>query len=195
MADMTERLSNLAERLDRIEAYEQIRQLAARYGAGLDARDIDAVVALYVDDGRPVWFGRVPEGVPGGAVLRAAYRASQSRYSQSQHFMCNHVIDLDDGDHARGIVYALVHQELGDHWTVAAMQYWDRYERHDGRWLFSERRPHSWYFTEWELKPTGPLKSRPPGQEPRKAQLPEAFPTWKPYWDSIAADPPTTEGI
>jgi ketosteroid isomerase-like protein len=177
-------------RVARLEACEQIRQLASRYGAGLDARDIDAVVALYVDDGRPVWFGHSPSGVPGGSALRTAYRASQSRYSQSQHFMCNHVIDIDDTDHASGVVYGLVHQELGEHWTIAAMQYWDRYERHEGRWLFAERRPHIWYLTEWLHPPTGPLKVAVPGTEPTKASLPDAFRTWKPYWDSIAADPP-----
>jgi ketosteroid isomerase-like protein len=183
-------MDDLAARLDRLEAYEQIRQLAARYGAGLDARDIPAVVDLYVDDGRPVWFGHHPDGVAGGEALRTAYRGSQSRYSQSQHFMCNHVIDLDDADHAHGTVHALVYQELDEHWTIMAMQYWDRYERVDGRWLISERRPHSWYVTEWNQAPTGPLKSRPPGSEPAKASLPDAFPSWRPFWDSIAADPP-----
>jgi hypothetical protein len=101
--------------------------------------------------------------------------------------MCNHVIDLDDRTHAHGIVYALVHQELGEHWTIAAMQYWDRYESVNGSWYFAERRPHAWYYTEWEHKPTGPNKMRRPGHPPQPAPLPGAFPSWKPFWDSVNA--------
>jgi hypothetical protein len=173
--------AELLTRIGRLEAAEQIRQLAARYGLAIDARDIDAVVALFVDDGRPVFF-RNDNGTPGGQALRDSYHVSQSRYTCSQHFMGNHVIDIDDDDHAHGVVYAFVHQELGDHWTVAAMQYWDKYERVDGRWLFAERRPQSWYFTEWENKPVGPHKMRFPGQPATDASLPAAWPSWDEFW-------------
>ena len=36
--------------LARLKATEEIRQLASRYAVALDARDIDALGALYVDD-------------------------------------------------------------------------------------------------------------------------------------------------
>src|SRR6185436_19259976 len=38
--------------VDRLLAYEEIRQLAARYAVATDARDLDALVALFVDDVR-----------------------------------------------------------------------------------------------------------------------------------------------
>src|SRR5262249_40565635 len=41
-ADMTD--------LERLLAYEEIRQLAARYALAVDARDLDALVELFVDD-------------------------------------------------------------------------------------------------------------------------------------------------
>jgi hypothetical protein len=143
-------------------------------------------VALFVDDGRLVFY-REGGGTPGGEALAASYRQSQRRYTNSQHFMCNHVIDVDDDDHAHGVVYALVHQELGEHWTVAAMQYWDRYERVGGVWLFAERRPQAWYFTEWEHKPVGPHKMRHPGRTPVDASLPEAWPSWGRFWAEVEA--------
>ena len=88
--------SELAARVARLEAVEAIKQLAARYGFGLDARDIDAVVALFVDNGRPVFLNDGSSGPAGGAELRDHYMRSQRRYTNSQHFMCNHVIDILD---------------------------------------------------------------------------------------------------
>ena len=38
--------------VDRLMATDSIRQLASRYAVSMDARDIDALVSLYVDDVR-----------------------------------------------------------------------------------------------------------------------------------------------
>ena len=142
------------------------------------------VVDLFVDDGRPVFLRDGDTGPSGGDTLRDYYNRSQRRYSNSQHIVCNHVIDIDDEDHAHGVVYCIVHQELDETWTICAMQYWDRYERVGGRWRFAQRRPHSWYYTDWEHPPVGPLKMRVPGQEPQVASLPDAWPSWNAFWAS-----------
>ena len=42
--------TDVERRLDRLEAYEQIRQLAARYALALDSRDVPTLVSLFVDD-------------------------------------------------------------------------------------------------------------------------------------------------
>ena len=42
--------SVVADRLDRIESSLAIGQLPSRYAMALDARDLDALVALFVDD-------------------------------------------------------------------------------------------------------------------------------------------------
>ncbi|HUV10386.1 MAG TPA: nuclear transport factor 2 family protein, partial [Acidimicrobiia bacterium] len=39
-------------RIDRLLAYEEIRQLVARYAVATDARDLDSLVALFVGDVR-----------------------------------------------------------------------------------------------------------------------------------------------
>ena len=53
--------------LDRLLAYEEIRQLAARYALALDSRNLDDLVALFVDD---VQVGRETFG---RAALRAEF--------------------------------------------------------------------------------------------------------------------------
>jgi hypothetical protein len=171
---------DLAARVARLEAFEQIRQLAARYGLAADSRDIDGLIDLFTDDDRE----HFQEGIRGREALRGYYNESQRRYSNSQHFMCNHVVDVLDEDHATGVVYAYVEQELGDKWTVLALQYWDTYERQGDRWLFAERRAKPWYFTEWDEKPTGPMKMRFPDRPHGEAPLPQAWPTWDKFWSS-----------
>jgi hypothetical protein len=115
--------------------------------------------------------------------------ASQSRYVNSQHFMCNHVIEVLDADHATGVVYALVHQEADGRWSVTALQYWDRYERVDGRWRFAERRMLPWYITGWEDKPVGPHKLVGADGSRAEAPLPAAWPSWGAFWREVGAAP------
>ncbi len=173
--------TGLEKRIERLEAIEQIRQLASRYAAGLDARDLDAVVGLFVDDGRKVFY-RGQDGVAGGEALKASYNVTQRRYTNSQHFVGNHVIEIDDDSHAHGAVYCRVEQELDDKWTITQMHYQDRYERHGGRWYFAERRTASWYFTEWNEPPAGPRKLRYPDRPHEEASIPRAWPSWDKFW-------------
>ena len=189
-------MPTLEKRIARLEAAEAIRQLASRYGQAIDARDIDTVVTLFVNDGRPVFFRGNDGGTPGGKALWNSYQISQRRYTCSMHFIGNHVIEIDDDNHAHGIVYCSVEQELLPHWTITAIQYWDKYERVDGRWLFAERHGMSLYTTPWESSPVGPLRNRPPGRAPSEGSLPYAYPTWGKFWTNppraAIANPPTT---
>ena len=43
-------MSDVEVRLERLEAYEQIRQLVARYALAVDSRDIATLVGLFVED-------------------------------------------------------------------------------------------------------------------------------------------------
>lgn len=195
--------SDIERRLARLEAIEEIRQLPVRYAVGLDMRDIDAVVALFVDDGRKVFFRNDDDGIAGGDELRRSYFLSQSQYTNSQHFVLNHRIEVDDETHAHGLQYGLVEQEIDDRiWTICATTYTDRYERVDGTWMFAERRGRPWYFTSWNEPPVGPEKLKWPAEfapaffdedgapatEARtheRAIIPTAWPTWSRFWDEV----------
>ena len=61
------------------------------------------------------------------------------------HQIVGHSFDLIDEDHATGTVYCRAEHERGDRWVVAAMVYFDRYERRDGQWLFAQREFDFWY--------------------------------------------------
>lgn len=85
-----------ADRLDRLESIEAIRQLVARYALATDSRDLDALVSLFVDD------VRVGADARGRDALRAFFDRSLREVGVTILFVGNHVIDFDDPDHARG---------------------------------------------------------------------------------------------
>jgi hypothetical protein len=171
--------STVDERLDRMESYAAIRQLVSRYARALDARDMDVVVSLFNPDVR----------VGGDAVGRDALKewmsTLMSQMRTSVHLVANHVIDFHDADHASGIVYCRDELERPDtgEWAVGTIQYWDDYLRIDGTWCFDRRRLHRWYLVDWLERPT-PGAGVNDFSHIRERQLPDAYPTWKAFWDS-----------
>ena len=144
------------EQLDRLLAYEAIRQLAYRYAVAVDARDTAAVAAMFVED------VQVAPGVTGRAALQASYDELLADQRASILNVGNHVIDLEDANHARGIVYCRAELDVGDEWIVQQIAYHDRYERHDGRWLFRGRRHLLFYGADMFTRPN----TLPPATKP-----------------------------
>jgi uncharacterized protein (TIGR02246 family) len=160
----------------RLLAYEEIRQLAARYALATDSRDLDTLVGLFVDD---VQVGREQFG---RAALRASFDASLRTLGITILNVGTHVIDLVDDDRATGHVYCKGEIQDGERWIHQAILYRDTYERRDGRWFFVRRRHDLWYGAEVG---TSPLRL-PPANWPEHhdgiGTVPGVFPTWGPYW-------------
>jgi hypothetical protein len=168
--------TDLAARLDRIEAELAIGQLAARYAEAVDSRDLEALGELFVAD---VDNGR--HGV-GRDVLRGWFREVLTGFYRSMHFVCGHVIDILDADHATGSVYCRAEHEDGEAWVVMAIRYLDTYRRDYGIWYFERRRLQPWYSADSLQHPNDGPFSRWPGREPQRMRLPADFPTWEPFW-------------
>lgn len=171
--------ATIEERLDRLEALEQIRQLPAKYTLALDMRDFDALVNLFVDD-----VG-VPGRQQGRQALKRWYADTMRPIPGSFHGINGHVIDLEGGDLATGIVYSRNDLDLGDAWMHELMLYLDRYERRDGIWHFQRRSPLYWVHTDPNVAPLGEAKLRRPGAaEARRGGYHDAFPSWAEFWDN-----------
>lgn len=179
-------MEDLAQRVDRLESRESIRQLVSRYAVLIDSRDLDGLTDLFVDDTRVT---RTERGRP---ALRALLEDLCRQFTTSIHFVGNHTIDFIDDDHAEGVVYSRAEHEYGEQWIVMAIQYWDRYERRDGRWQFTGRQVKHWYAVDMLERPTGPDKSRWPVSGPHT--IPEAYESWRRYWDDSAQDPSNAGG-
>jgi SnoaL-like domain len=136
--------ATVEERLDRMESLASIRQLAYRYALALDARDMDVMAALFVPD------VRVGRGEVGRAALRRWFTEVMQASRTTVHLVANHIVDFDDADHARGIVYCRDQLERPStgRWEIGDLQYWDDYVRVDGEWCFRRRKFHRWYLVD-----------------------------------------------
>ncbi len=178
------------ERLDRLESLAEIQQLPVRYALALDSRDMDMMVSLFVPDVR---VGREEHGRD---ALRAWFVKTLSEPKVSVHFVGNHIIDFDDADHARGIVYC--HDELGrpnGGWDEGMLQYWDTYVRVDGpegpEWCFDRRKFLRWYMVDALERPAHGAGVGEGHDSLTTNQLPDAFESWRRFWDEVGVDPLT----
>lgn len=166
--------------LERLLAYQEIRQLASRYALCVDSRDLDGLVRLFVPDVR---VGRERSGRD---ALRADFDRSLRSVGVTFLNTGNHVIDLVDRDHARGVVYCRGEIQDGgpesDRWIIQAIQYHDRYERRDGEWLFVRRRHHLVYGAELGSNPLELPPADWPSSQTGIGTLPHELDSWKRFW-------------
>ena len=168
--------------VERLLAYEEIRQLAARYSICADARDLDGLVSLFVPD------VRVGRDRSGHEALKADFDRSFRQVGITFLNVGTHSIDLIDGDHATGIVYARGEIQDGgpesQRFIVHAIQYHDSYERRDGRWLFVRRKHFLVYGAELGVNPLTLAPANWPASQTGLGSHPQALASWKRFWDS-----------
>ncbi|HKK52915.1 MAG TPA: nuclear transport factor 2 family protein [Myxococcota bacterium] len=176
---MTWRPVSSEDRLDRLESLEEIRQLVAKYCLALDMRDLDALCGLFPED------VRVSRSASGRRALKRWFdQTLREQFTGTAHVTGNHIIEFEDREHARGLVYSRNEHETGDQWIIMTMTYWDRYERLDGVWRFRRRLPLYWYATDLNAPPIGPQKMRWPGREPYEGGYADFWPSWEAFWSS-----------
>ncbi len=175
---------DLTARIERLESVEEIRQLVAKYCLALDVRDADSWVNLFPADVR---VGRDETGRR--ALKRWFDSTMRDQFEGTAHVTGNHIIELIDGDHARGVVYSRNEHECGNEWVIMTMMYWDDYERIDRRWYFRRRLPLYWYATDLNKPPTGRHKMRWPGREPYEGEWETFWPTYQEFWAQRLEEP------
>lgn len=164
------------DRLARLVAHDEIRLLASRYAVAVDSRDLDALVALFVDD---VQVGR---GRRGREALRASFEQSLASVGVTMLHVGTHQIDLAGPDDATGLVYCLGQVADGSRWIHQSILYRDTYARRDDAWLFVRRVHELWY---GQAAPANPLEQRPadwPAHPDGRGTVPESFPSWDRFW-------------
>ncbi len=83
----------LAQRIDRLESLDEIRQLVAKYSLSLDMRDLDAHVNLFAAD------IRVSREATGRAHLKRWLDDTlRLQFIGTSHHIGNHIIEFEDAD-------------------------------------------------------------------------------------------------
>jgi len=127
-------LQDLANRIDRLETIEAIKQLKATYCGICDANhDPDRITTIFSEDGE--WEGRGIGHAKGHAEIRELFVGFQRAISYSQHMVINPVIHVD-GDRASAIWYFFGPFTMRDgnqaKWQAA--RYHDDYVKVNGEW-------------------------------------------------------------
>ena len=127
----------------------EFRELAYRYARSADRRRYDdfleittpdAIIAVHYGDPAEV---EASHSMQGHAQIPKAMSGLEM-YSKTMHVVANQLVELDGADRASGETYCVAHhlyEEGGvviDH--TMYIRYQDKFERRNGRWLFSERR-------------------------------------------------------
>jgi hypothetical protein len=163
------------QRVDRLWAAHEIRQLTYRYAYAFDSRDFEEFRTLWADTDEPA---ELPV-LDGHFCRSAAFEQAALELGPTFLFVGNHLIDFGDDDHAAGRVYCMCQQEVGGAFIDQSILYRDRYVRQDGRWLF-ESREHLLFF--------GQSRDRNPYEQPAanwpenahgRGTLPDGFETYR----------------
>jgi hypothetical protein len=164
--------------VDRLLAYEEIRQLTARYAVAMDSRDLDAMAVLFVEDYRH-WDGQIGREAL-RSVLEEAFRSGMGGDVLFAH-NGTHLINLVDSDHAFGTLYT--HAQFGgvDSWIHQTIVYQDNYERRDGIWYFSYRDHQLIYGLEVDDRPLDQSPARWPENVVGLGSMPYNWRTWRDF--------------
>ena len=128
--------STLAERIDRLEQIEALRQLKYRYCAAVDANyDADAIAAMFTEDG--VWDGAQLGHYVGREAIRESFRDPNRTVQWMGHGVYNPIIEVM-GDRARCQWYMWLPKILidGASHSFQGGAHDDRCRRIGGQWFF-----------------------------------------------------------
>lgn len=177
-------MPTLENRIARLEAESQIRQLIARYCFTIDDRDIPAIRALFTPDA----VLKSADGVMGATGIDDIMTQYDGRFDvlgPGHHFMHDVQIDFvgDGSQEATGRVIG--HAELwrNNQMMVTAIRYSDRYRNTADGWKFAERTIGFLYYVPISEYPNilaTPLRNHA-YPEPMPADFPERLPTWIAY--------------
>lgn len=132
--------TDLEQRIARLEAIEEIKQLKARYCEICDDdHNPDRIASVFAPDG--IWEGAGFGKAQGHEAIRELFRGFQKLISFSQHNVMNPQIEVN-GDRATGSWYFLgpftFRKNNENKWLV--LRYDDDYVRIDGEWKYQHLR-------------------------------------------------------
>ena len=176
---------DFAQRIARLEARAEIRELVARYCFNIDARDVDGIGQCFTRGGTFRSLDGVMNAVGREAVI-AQFHGRFAVLGPSNHFTHDQTIDFDANDSACATGTVNSHAEVvrNDEPLLASLRYHDEYSLEEGRWRFHVRTLAFFYYlrpADYAQAMTGSLRNRA-YPEPQPADFPERLDTWQRYY-------------
>lgn len=133
-------LAKLEQRITRLEAIEEIKQLKARYCEICDhGHDPEEIITIFTEDG--IWEGEGIAQVTGHAEIKALFSTFQETISFSQHMVQNPIIELNgDRASARWYFFGMFTFAKNDQARWQAARYHEDYVKAGGIWKISHLR-------------------------------------------------------
>ena len=131
---------------ERIEIEQACERLVMAYTHHVDHGEASRIADLFAEDGCWVAAGVEMEGRD---QLRAGFaRREANRGRMSRHVCTNFLCEIDDADHARGVVYLSLYRHDGEEGRpvsplegpVLIGEYQDRFVRTPAGWKIATRR-------------------------------------------------------
>jgi ketosteroid isomerase-like protein len=125
-----------------------IRELVEAYAHCADRRDAKGQMSLFTPDTHFVVYMHAKNPAPSQELhsreALAPVFADLNQYAATMHFVGQSTIFTLTGDRATGEAYTLAHHLTIEgekrRLMIAALRYADTFVKHDGAWLFAERR-------------------------------------------------------
>ncbi|MBS0394223.1 MAG: nuclear transport factor 2 family protein [Proteobacteria bacterium] len=176
--------ATLEQRIARLEARAEIRELVGRYCLAVDERDLAGIAECFAHEG----IMRSLDGVMnahGRAEVIEQFHGRFAVLGPSNHYTHDHLIWFDPAaaDRARGLLNTHAEVVRNGEFLVASLRYHDRYCLEDGRWRFAERALAFFYYArpgDLAGVMASPLRNRA-YPEPVAADFPERSPHWVAY--------------
>jgi 3-phenylpropionate/cinnamic acid dioxygenase small subunit len=129
----------LAERVQRLEDLEEIRQLFIDYGHYLDSGNFAAYGELFADDGE-VLLGPVGRAKGPAAIEALMAKTLDGARGSSFHIVSNPIIELQGDQATTEVMWTVIARDAQDHTTVSMLgRHRDSLIRERGRWRFLRR--------------------------------------------------------
>lgn len=137
-------MTDLEQRLARLEDDRAIRDLKARYLRACDAKDPETVRDTLLPEGAVITFDGFPPFAGRDAFVEVYRQMGCAAGVFDIHHGANGVIAFDSDTYARGHWSLLFHSiDLANRTlTLMGVEYEDRYVKQNGRWWIAETR--SW---------------------------------------------------
>jgi uncharacterized protein (TIGR02246 family) len=186
---MTE-IEQLKLQIDRLESRHEIAALATSYAIACDEHDMPRLVNLFTPDGS---FGSHSGAMvaDGRDAIEAMFIGLFKVRGPAFHWTHDHSVTFADNDPNRASGLVLSHAETCPDGIVslAAMRYYDDYQRDDGVWRFKKRVISFLYYvpvTEYKTV-LGERNRVSIGGERMPADYPESLPAWQTFHDTHVA--------